>query len=81
MWTLPVDGHQTILIKMETFLKVFEKIDAKVVIQPTNMIIGRSNIMNYEYDNAIPISRLCENIEAYLIWYFLKSGMWHVKNH
>ena len=44
-----------ILTKIETFLKVFAKIDAKVVLVPTNMIIGKSNIKGYEYDNGVAI--------------------------
>ena len=60
---------------METFLKVFEKIDVKVVLVPTNMIIGQLNIMDYEYDNGVSIFCLWKNLEAYWIWYFLNTGM------
>ena len=64
-----------ILTKVETLLEVFENIDAKVVLVPTNMVIGQLNIEDYEYDNGVPIFWICENIEASLIWYFLKTGM------
>ena len=53
--SLSSPGHQMILTKMKTFLKVFENIYAKVVLLPTNMIICQSNIKNYEYDNDVPI--------------------------
>ena len=52
VWGEPSPGRRMILTKMETFLKVFEKIDVKVVLVPTNMIIGQLNIMDYEYDNG-----------------------------
>ena len=54
-----------ILTKIETFLKVFAKIDAKVVLVPTNMIIGQLNIMDYEYDNGVSIFCTRKNLEAY----------------
>ena len=44
-----------ILTKMKTFFKVFEKIDAKVVLLPTDMIIGQLNIKDYEYDKGIDL--------------------------
>ena len=54
-----------ILTKMENFLKVFEKIDVKVVLVPTNMIIGQSNIKDYKYDNGVSIFCRWKNLEAY----------------
>ena len=47
-----------ILTKMETFLKVFEKIDVKVVLVPTNISKGQLNIKDYEYDNGGVINML-----------------------
>ena len=37
------------------FLKVFEKVDVKLVLVPTNMIIAQLNIKDYEYDHGVSI--------------------------
>ena len=58
-------GRRIMLTKMETFLKVFQKINVKVVLVPTNMIIGQLNIKDYEYDNGVSIFCIWKNLKAY----------------
>ena len=41
--------------KFQTFLKMFEKNDGKVILMSTNIIMGQLNIKDYEYDNGITI--------------------------
>ena len=41
--------------KFQTFLKVFEKNDEKVILMSTNIIIGQLNIKDYEYDDGVTI--------------------------
>ena len=58
-------GRLIILTKMETFLKVFQNIDVKVVLVTTNMIIRPFNIKDYEYDNGVSIFCIWKNLKAY----------------
>ena len=51
----PSLGHQILMSKFQTFLKVFEKNDGKVILMSTNIIMGQLNIKDYEYDNGITI--------------------------
>ena len=48
-------GRQILRSKFQTFLKVFEKNDGKVILMSTNIIMGQLNIKDYEYDNGITI--------------------------
>ena len=57
----PSDSHD----KFQTFLKVFEKNDEKVILMSTNIIIGQLNIKDYEYDDGVTIFWLCENLQAH----------------
>ena len=61
----PSLGHQILRSKFQTFLKVFEKNDAKVILMSTNIIMGQLNIKDYEYDNGITIFWLCENLRTH----------------
>ena len=51
----PSLGHQILMNKFQTFLKVFEKNDEKVILMSTNIIIGQLNIKDYEYDDGVTI--------------------------
>ena len=51
----PKAGHQILVSKFQTFLKVFEKNDEKVILMSTNIIIGQLNIKDYEYDDGVTI--------------------------
>ena len=51
----PALGHQILMSKFQTFLKVFEKNDEKVILMSTNIIIGQLNIKDYEYDDGVTI--------------------------
>ena len=51
----PSLGHQILMSKFQTFLKVFEKNDEKVILMSTNIIIGQLNIKDYEYDDGVTI--------------------------
>ena len=51
----PSLGHQILRSKFQTFLKVFEKNDGKVILMSTNIIMGQLNIKDYEYDNGITL--------------------------
>ena len=46
----PALGHQILRSKFQTFLKVFEKNDGKVILMSTNIIMGQLNIKDYKYD-------------------------------
>ena len=61
----PSLGHQILRSKFQTFLKVFEKNDGKVILMSTNIIMGQLNIKDYEYDNGITIFWLCENLRTH----------------
>ena len=45
---------------MQTFLKVFQKIDVHAVLVLTNIIIDQLNTKIYDSDNGIPNFRICE---------------------
>ena len=65
-----------ILTKMETFLKVFEKIDVKVVLVPTNISKGQLNIKDYEYDNGgvinmLPLEKFRDTLNSVLFEHWL----------
>ena len=61
--------------KFQTFLKVFEKNDEKVILTSTNIIMGQLNTKGYEYDNGVTIFWLCKNLQALSISDFLTPGM------
>ena len=58
-------GFRILSSKFQTFLKVFEKNDGKVILMSTNIIMGQLNIKDYEYDNGITIFWLCENLRTH----------------
>ena len=72
----PSLGHQILRSKFQTFLKVFEKNDAKVILMSTNIIMGQLNIKDYEYDNGITIFWLCENLRTH--FHLRLFDPWHV---
>ena len=73
----PSLGHQILMSKFQTFLKVFEKNDEKVILMSTNIIIGQLNINDYEYDDGVTIFWLCENLQAH--FHFRLFDPWHDK--
>ena len=75
----PSLGHQILRSKFQTFLKVFEKNDGKVILMSTNIIMGQLNIKDYEYDNGITIFWLCENLRTH--FHLRLFDPWYDKEH
>ena len=73
----PSLGHQILRSEFQTFLKVFEKNDGKVILMSTNIIMGQLKIKDYEYDNGITIFWLCENLRTH--FHLRLFDPWHVK--